>query len=169
MKISALRQLFSVETHRQKADNVGFSVPVLSEIEVGLNSGLDPLLATNMRGTFLRTRVSREGCVRFAFSECLLENEDKLLVELVNILSTVGAPASLEEAESTMKQHGVIPKMFVSPVEDSNPNFKCLQCSELEVGLLAAAPDKNGLYTRVGNHVGVLVYNADTTFSLVSL
>lgn len=172
---SPLARLFVTERHRQRAGVVGFSVPALSEAFVGdINS--DPLLVTNMRGSFVRTRVSREGYARYGFCECSLDLEGDLMLALYQGLRTASENegwgnrvSSIEEAVELQQKTGLVPKTLV--VSDGvEVKFDGLVVrSPLPEGaaLLATDQQHTGYYTRVGDHVGILAHNVNRTFVVV--
>ena len=76
MKAPIFSKVLSVERYRQKMQSVGLCLPTLCEQAVDLLD--DPLVASNMRGSFVRTKRSLEGVARYAFSECPLDLEGAL-------------------------------------------------------------------------------------------
>jgi len=171
---SVLSQLFITERHRQRAANVGFSLPALLEHDV--QASVEPLLATNMRGTFLRTRVSRTGSVRSGFSECPIDKEPELLREFWNVLIKEGeqegwdntAP-TVEEALEKLRKAGLTPKTLVvaSDLDGAPEGLRVLK-SELPGGALAAAePEVTGIYTRVGDHVSIMAQRVNVALVVV--
>lgn len=82
MRVSALDRLFVTERIRRQAAQIehggGFALPVLQERGVKRDDA--PLVATNMRGSFVQVRSSRDGYARFAFTECEREDESMLIV-----------------------------------------------------------------------------------------
>lgn len=78
---TALERLLTTERLRQRAaPNGGFSVPALHE--VSLTGDVNPLLASNMKGSFLPTKVSAKGLARYGFSHIPVGADDVLLREL---------------------------------------------------------------------------------------
>ena len=175
--LSILSQLFVVERHRPRAGDVGHSVPALSEIEVAEGAQIEPLLVTNMRGTFLPTRVAKEGYIRHGYSECPPDQEGELLKELYRVLRAQGwgnvAP-TLTAACAIMDAHGLTPKTMVQSSElpsdyEDGCGVKVWGSDHLPLGsaLVVASPEAAGTYTRIGNHVGVVIQRADQTFVVV--
>ena len=80
MAVSALQRILVPERYRQRAGVSEFSVPAVHQRKV--DEEALPLLATNMRGTFLSTRRSVDGFAPNGFSNCPLEEEPTLLNEL---------------------------------------------------------------------------------------
>jgi hypothetical protein len=169
---SALSQLFTVERHRPRAGEVGFSVPAITEIDVA-DGDIEPLLATNMRGGFLRTRVSRAGTARYGYSECALDQEPALFRVFYQTLVREaeregwGTVRTVSEACELMTLRGVRPAVVVAP-EALETGLRCL-VSELPPGaaLVSAGPVASGVYTRIGNYVGILAYRVDKVFVVV--
>lgn len=167
---TVLSQLFVTERHRPKADDVGFSVPAISEIDV--EGEIEPLLASNMRNSFLRTHVSSHGTVRYGYSECPLEQEGALLGVFYRILSREasedwGTVRTVAEACDRMKRAGLTPAVVVQPepVDDSLP----VLTANIPEGcsLVVAKPEQAGIYTRIGEYVGILAYRIDSAFVAV--
>lgn len=176
--LTLLSHLFVAERHRLKAGDVGFKVPLMSEIDVSDRS-IEPLLVTSARGTFMPTVVSKLGYVRFGFSKCQPDQEPGLLVEFHRALverSRANAwgnvVSTLEEGVGLMRSLN-IPLVFVlSSVDDpklAEDGFVNLRCP-LPSGsaLISTRPEVAGLYTRVGDSVGIVAHNCDTSFVAVT-
>lgn len=171
---SILSQMFVPERHRPRAGEVGFSVPAFSEVDVV--AGVDPLLATNMRGTFLKTRTSRQGTARFGFTECPLAHEEKLIQELYRVLRSTalerewGTVASVPDACARITAAGLRPTLVVSSESPGIHGLRSLLTPSLVAGsaLVIAQPEASGLYTRIGDHVGILVYRIHAAIVVVS-
>lgn len=131
IRISALERMFQVERiHRQSSTGWNrsptgthgdFRIPVLQECVVPADAG--PFIATNRRGTLLQVPRSKDGSVRFAFSECPLEDERKLLGELYRVLWKLSTEhewptrcRSIPEAKRRMEIIGMKPKHLIVPV-----------------------------------------------------
>jgi hypothetical protein len=176
--LSLFAHLFVAERHRQRAGEVGFAVPAFSEIEVG-DANIEPLLATNMRGTFLRTRVARQGYARFGFSECPIEAEGKLLGEFYRVLVWAARheqwqnlTSSEDQALTRIRELGFMPKIVVraeGAPESAVPEGVYKVVADLPPGasLVVAPAPQAGLYTRVGEHMGLLAYHVDRAFVAV--
>ena len=171
-RFSVLAQVFLTERHRQRAGHVGFSLPAFSEIEA--SPDIEPLLATNMKGTFLRTRVSSFGHARFGFSEMEVSNEPLLLLELHRVLVVQASKegwhnvvSTVPEALSRMSEFGIKPSVVLSAgpeVED----VRGLPVAFPEgVALVVGPAEAVGLHTRIGGHVGILAYRVSTAFVAV--
>jgi hypothetical protein len=172
---SSLSRLFITERHRQRAGEVGFSIPALSEVELGLEA--QPLLATNMRGAFVPTNVSMHGYARYGFSECLLDQESDLLLAFYRSLleeSTKGSwsnkVSSVAEAITLMPKLGFEPKILIGPASVEPVGNLAVVRSDLPEGtaILSAHPQNTGSYTRVGDYVGVLAQRIDRAFVVVA-
>lgn len=131
IRVSALERMLHVERVRRQSstswnkDPTGvhgdFRVPVLQECAVPADAG--PFVATNRRGTLLQVPRSKDGNVRFAFSECPLEDEWKLLGSLYRVLWQLSTEhqwptrcTSIAEATRRMEASGVKPRHLVVPV-----------------------------------------------------
>lgn len=84
MKAPIFSRILSVERYRQRMQSVGLSLPTLCEQAVDLLD--DPLVVSNMRRSFVRTRRSQDGVARYAFSECPLDLEGTMLSRLFTAL-----------------------------------------------------------------------------------
>jgi hypothetical protein len=124
MKITVLERLLTTERLPRRADEstgAGFAVPALQERAVDLD--VEPLLVTNMRGSFVPTVVSRtRGVARFALDECLVSEESSLLREMIRVLNVVSQKKrwgnrcrNLAEAAGLMKAQGLEPRTVVVP------------------------------------------------------
>jgi len=175
--LSALSQLFIVERHRQRAANVGFSVPAMGECQVPEDASVEPLLTTNMGGNFLLTRVSGEGYARHGFYECPLDQETLLLSEFCRTLVKEGSRAgwdntsdSIQGALERMRRAGLTPAVVVVPEELLDPPeglrvvISALPCKALVV----ADPKDAGSYVRIGGHVSILAQSVDRAFVVVT-
>lgn len=175
--LTPLSQLFITERHRLRAGNVGHSVPLASEVDMD-DRALEPLMVSTTRGTFLPSRIARDGFARFGFSECGIEREGALLLEfhkqLVQLSTAHGWECVVDSPEiavSRMRDHGEIPfHLAAGPwieVDDIGG------ARVLDVGLpqglalLVTTPSKAGLYTRIGDYVGVLAHRVDRFFVAV--
>lgn len=176
--LSLLSHLFVTERHRAKASAmVGHSTPYLSEFDVD-NRDIEPLLATNMRGDFIRTRVARAGHVRFGYTELDWTKESALIAALHaaivrnaeeegwgNVVGTVDA------AIERMVQTDFVPRLVLVASKEGLTVPESLVVVECEIpagmALVAAHPLQTGLYTRIRNHVGVLAQNVDQSLTAV--
>lgn len=173
---SSLSRLFITERHRQRAGDVGFSIPALSEVE--LQPDAKPLLATNMRGAFVPTSVSMQGYARYGFSECPLDQESDLLLAFHRSLLEVSTKeswsnraSSVEEALTLMPKLGFEPKILIGPdsVEMAVGNLAIVKSNLPEgTALLSAHPHHTGSYTRVGDYVGILAQRVNRAFVVVA-
>jgi hypothetical protein len=122
MAVSILDKLLVPERHHRRATSSGdFAIPGLQERPVDPNNG--PFVATNMRGGLVQTRPSsREGYIRFGFSEVPLEDEEAFLVhafsELLSLSAGYGWPnrcGTIREAFDRMASLGYEPRSLVIP------------------------------------------------------
>lgn len=172
------------------------TVPALSELKA--DRDIEPLLVTNMRRTFVLTRCSSTGIARYGFSEVPIDEEDSILSELYVNLLTIGAQkhwdnrckTALEGVEG-MRVRGLEPKFLILSKADivgSDGESNDLErlamvqghVADLEgvqvlladlpkgAAMVTAAPSLLGVYTRVGDHLGVLIQNADSTIRVVA-
>lgn len=164
MTLSLLSHLFQVERHRLKASDVGHSAPVL--VEMGADPSVTPLLVSNMRGNFLPSRVSKSGVLRYAFSSCPLEKEDEWFSSLARTVRlNWGSCKTLEEALAKMEAQGRTPKCVVSSSKVEVPDG-CGLVITPEPNFVLVAQDA-GLYVRIGEFAGVVVYRADSSLVVI--
>lgn len=174
--LSVLSHLFVTERHRPKASNVGHAVPYLSEVDVA-SRAIEPLLVTNLRGEFVRTRVSKSSYVRFAYTELDWDKEPLLLQALhaavvqnsikegwENVVDSI--PAAIARMADTDFRARVV---VSSDSSLQLPSDVTLVNCDLPTGiaLVFAHPVQNGTYTRIRNHVGVIVQNVSSSITAV--
>ena len=175
--LTLLSHLFVTERHRAVAGNVGLRVPLMSEIDVP-DRTCEPLLVTNALGTFLPTVVAKLGYVRFGFSKCQPDQEPGLLVEFHRVLVERGrangwgnVASSVEEGIRLMRSNNTL-VFVITSLEDpalTEDGFVNLRCP-LPSGsaLISTRPDVAGLYTRVGDSVGIVAKKCDSSFVAVT-
>lgn len=169
--LTPLSQLFFTERHRLRAGEVGHSVPLASEVDLNDRS-LEPLMVTNTRGTFLPSRVARGGYLRFGFSECPLEREGAVVLELhKQLVAQSEVAATPEEAVARMRRNGESPfHLAAGPWIEAD---EIEGARVLDVGLprgialLVVSPAKAGLHTRIGDYVGVIAFRVNRAFVAV--
>jgi len=170
---STLARIFVTERHRRRAGDIGFSVPVMSEIELDVESG--PLLVSNLRGTFLKSRPSSSGFARFAFMECPLEAEVDLFREFYRVLQGLSnsnawpnRATSILEGVNKLRELGSQPKFVIASESVEIEGLTSLT-ADLPVGsaLITAHPQLTGMYTRIGDHLGILAQRVDRAFVVV--
>ena len=198
MAFTALERMLSTERFQQRAGAVGHAIPAL--IERASREADGPFLVTNMRGTFLPTRLASSGVVRFGFSEVPLEEDDLILAELHKVVSRLSDGegwsnrcTSVQEAVARIRGTTLEPKTIVIPPsmldtlgldlgEEAARARMARQgyvtkIDEMQVllanlpdgqALVAAAPSVLGVYTRVGNHLGILLQRVDRALVVVS-
>jgi hypothetical protein len=186
MPFSVLSHLLHVERHRQRitrsAMAAGFATPALGEIQLRDSDGGEPLLATNMRGTFLRTRKSRDHVIRYGFSPCPVEAEGVLVSELARVLWDLSEAhhwdlrcRAVPEAVETFRARGMEPRTVVvssqfartvlgqetPPPEGLAGVVDKMQVLVTllpeDVALVALAPISAGTCVRVGDNIGMLI------------
>lgn len=177
--LSLLAHLFVTERHRARAGNTGHARPCVSEVTITDNS-IEPLMATNMSGVFLNTRISKQGYARFGFTEVDYTQEVDLLRALHSAVVANGKSlgwennaTSFEDAINKMAGNGIFPATIVAakhPGIELHKDTRFVQAPLGErVGLVLASPIEVGLYTRVRDHAGVLVHRADRAIVAVTL
>lgn len=174
---TALSQLFITERHRPRAGAVGHSVPLASEIDVDDRS-IEPVVVSTTRGTFLESRVSRHGYLRFGFSECRVDLEGKLVLELHGLLVELSKQhrwgsisPTPESAVQHMLANGEKPfHLAAGPwlEVDEVGGARVLDVGMPQgVALLVTSPVDAGLYTRIGDYVGLVAYRVNRAFVAV--
>lgn len=197
MGFTVLERIFTTERYRQRASGTAFSTPALQECVP--REGASPLLASNMRGAFLPTRVSAQGVARYGFLPCSISEEPVLLTTLYRTLLQLSAQqkwpnrcSSSAQALERMRSFGLEPRFLV--ISESLLRDVCGQedlaeaqramasrgsiavvgdlqvlLSELPAGsaIVTASPLLTGLYTRVGDHLGILAQRVDRSIVLV--
>jgi hypothetical protein len=170
------------ERLRQRASSRGgFSVPAMEERQVPEN--IDPILASSMRGVFLQVRRGLGGVARFGFFACPPSDENLVLERLYDTVlgkaEANGWPTlfgSIPEALSGMRVNGVAPKTIVIPVLHTMSEGDTASVQGLQVvtgslpqgcALVAASPAALGVYTRVGDHLGLQLYSVSKTLMVV--
>ena len=190
MNLSILAHLLVTERHRQRAAPAGgFSVPFMSEREVPPET--EPLLVTNARGGLVPTRRSREGVARFGFSVCPLEAEPILLGRLYDALWGLSMASNWDNRFNSMS--GAIDFMRGSPCKPKNLVISeelVSQFSSEELGgligsidgirvlsaklplgsaILLTTPPMLGVYVRIGDHLGLQLYNVRQTVAVIKV
>lgn len=199
MPYAALERMLRPERFRQKAAaRGGFSTPGMCFTEVGEDA--QPLLASNMRGTFMPTRRNAEGLAPFGFSHVPLGHEGPILNELHRILWGLSLQANwgnrcsaVPEAVERLQATGIEPKSLVvsesqvatllGPGFDLNAARRAMSIqgyvtvidgmqlllSDLaeNLAIVAGSPSSVGIYTRVGDHLGMLLQRVDRAIMVV--
>jgi hypothetical protein len=147
-----------------------------------------PVIVTNSRGLFIQGRISSEGVLRCAFFECPVEEEGLIMAalhrSLIELSSQPEWPVrcnTIQDAVGRLQAAGSEPRSIVLP-STSLPSLTGLDpehvpqqgyvttvdgvrtfTSDLPEGsaLVFGAPLLAGVYTRVGDYVGVAILRAD--------
>lgn len=194
---TALERLLRTERVRQRAARQGgFSLPAMNE--VSLSGGAAPLLATNMKGSFLPTRPSKDGVARYGFSHVPVECDDILLRVLHGTLWELSTQQgwsnrckTVVEALHRLSGFGLEPKTIIVgpqrlaevtdvPLKEAweamQANKEVAKVDEAVVlladlpegaALVGTAPPLVGLYTRTGDHLGVLLQRVHQTLVVI--
>jgi hypothetical protein len=190
VNLSVLAHLLVTERHRQRAAPAGgFSVPFLSEREVPPE--VEPMLVTDARGRFVPTRRSHEGLARFGFSACSLECEPILLGRLYDSMVSLSVEHGWNNQFSTMSD--AIDFMRASPFKPKNlvisedlvsqfttdesgglvgsiDGIRVLSAKlPLGAALLFTAPPALGVYVRIGDYLGLQIYNIRQSVAVVKV
>lgn len=183
------------ERYRQRAaPDGGFSVPMMMERDAEAKHA--PFLVTNTRGQFVLSPRSREGKARYAFFSCEIQDEPKLLPSLyATLLShsrTPGWPnaaGTVSEAMGRLAAPGSI-ILATSLVQSiCGDGFTAEQIATLmrvqghvaivngvqvlaadlpvDSALVTAQPEDLGVYTRVGDYLGVQLFDVRRTIVVV--
>lgn len=156
-----------------------------------------PFLATNMRSQFIPTRLGSTGLVRYGFSESPHEEDDLFVQRIHDAISSqpdwTNRCSSLADAMAYLRAGGLEPRSIVvsekclpeiSPdlvIEDAQKMMGhqgyvtkiedvqvLIADIPVEKALVAAAPSLVGVYTRVGDYLGVLLLRADRSIVAVT-
>lgn len=187
MSFSIFSYLLVAERLRPRATSgAGFSIPAMSER--GVVDGLDPILVTNARGSFATTHKNREGMARFGFSPCTLEGEPELLTVLMrqvlnlaiergwgNHFSSVGEAVDFMNNSRFKPKNLVLPRGVVSRFTDADGvqhgKVEGLQLLSTDLpnkcAILTTDAPALGVYVRVGDYVGLQLYNIDKTLAVI--
>lgn len=183
--ISPLTYLLLPEIQRER-DHA--SVPIM--LERNLPEDSDPCLVTTTRGDFVVTRRSREGVFRFAFFRCPPETEpevtSRLFESLIQLSTGLGWSNRFEDLPSAMKafdrfeyssrsvilSKGLAAQYLGQEVQEGQVSYnKGMQVlvAPLPEGcaIVAAPPPSLGVYTRVGDYLGLQLMAVDQRLLLV--
>jgi hypothetical protein len=176
--LSILSQLFVVENHTIKAGQTNLAIPFLGELDISSGKEVEPLLVTNMRRSFSRTKVAKAGYARYGFFECSVDEEVVLLNKFCSALIQEGVnenwsntAKTILKAIETMKSKGVEPKIVVKPkgaeLGFTDKSLRVLSVEGFENVLVSTQPWLAGYYIRSGDYVGVLAQQVDKLFCVV--
>ena len=198
MSYAAFERMLKTERHRQRGAARGFSTPSLCTVSVKADA--EPLLATNMRGTFLATRRGSGGEARFGFSYCPVGQEGPLLNELHRVLwdtslreKWANRCSAVAEAVEKLRTQGieaatlVVSERQLSNVLGSDFHPDAARSAMAMQGFVAVVdgmqvllsdlpdgsafvtghPTGTGVYTRVGDHIGMLFQRVDRAIMVV--
>lgn len=193
MTLSILSHLLVTERERPRAARgVGLAIPAMMEREAPYENA-DPVLGSGSRGQFLVTPRTRDGVYRYALANCLVENEGAIFPQLHQTLWAEGErrgwsnrATSVLKGLQMMKAAQVTPKAVVI----SSNLVKTFCPPEYDVGegrvtivggvsvmvtahlpegeaIIATAPPRVGVYTRMGDHLGLQLYSVSQTLVVV--
>lgn len=187
MNFSIFTHLLATERVRPRSSSgAGYSIPAMSER--GVADGLDPILVTNARRGFVVTKKNREGMARFGFSPCTLEEEPLVLTSLVqhvlsmsiargwsNRFDSVGGAVDFMQASRFKPKNLILPRGVISRFTDSEGvqlgkvNGLQLLSSDLpdKTAILMTDAPALGVYVRVGDFIGLQLYNVDQTMVVI--
>lgn len=187
MSLSIFTYLLATERVRPRSSSgAGYAVPAMSER--GVSEGLDPILVTNARRGFVVTKKNREGMARFGFSPCTLDEEPLVFNSLVRCISSLSLARgwknrfdSVEKAVDFMRGSRFKPKNLVlsrevthrftdsDGVQLGKVNGLQLLSSDLpdKTAILMTDAPALGVYVRVGDYIGLQLYNVDQTMAII--
>jgi hypothetical protein len=162
-----------------------FEVPLLGEVQLG--SMQEPLLATNARGGFVPTRMSRTGSARYGFSVCPVEEESSFIPSLFVALARMPAVTRCSDvrmAVAHLRGFGSEARVIVVSsmdaadilgrdvsgegfVGDSNGMMVVVANLPRGSAMVAVGPEHLGSYTRVGSYLGMLFHRVDRNVVVV--
>jgi hypothetical protein len=122
MITSAFEGLLVPERTRRKMSVADGSFYRPSIAERPINKADEPFLVTNARRSFVQPAISRDGIVRYGFSECDLEDEQHILAELYRTLWKTSVElgwdnrcSSIAEAKAKLEAFGLEPRTLLVP------------------------------------------------------
>jgi len=159
-------------------------------LEREVPEGLESILATNARGAFLQTRRNHDGVARYGFFPCPLEEEGVVLHRLFETVWSMAISgswgnrfSSVAEAVTAMRASALPPKTIVIPSSAASalfgqeiPTGRVTVMDGMQVvtsplpegsAIVATLPAALGVYTRVGDHLGLQLYNLQQTLMVV--
>lgn len=189
-------RLLKPERYRQRvATSSGApSVPMMMERDTEPKHA--PFLVTNTRGTFIMSPRTKDGKGRYGFFECKVEDESKLLPVLYSTLMTMsrapGMPApslTVAEAVARLKVPAAIVLAESLVTSICGDGFTAEQVSTLmrvqghvavvdgmqvltgplpqDSALVVVQPADLGVYTRVGDYLGIQLFDVRHAVALV--
>lgn len=195
MSFSTLSHLLITERERSRAAPAGgFSRPIGQFREVPTE--VSSILASNTRGAFVQAVRNREGAVGYGFFECPLSEEPVVVTRLHQTVWDLAAAngwpnraSSLEEARAILPSAhtlvipfglveqvcgGTLAPEVLSEVMQAQGYLRVMGELRVMVGqlpdncmLLAASPPALGVYTRLGDHLGLQLYNVQQTLVVI--
>jgi hypothetical protein len=188
MGYTALERLFEVERLRKRAaPGGGFSIPVMHERAVA--STVAPLLVTNTRGKLVPSRPFPSGEARCGIFPCPHDSEPALLRQLLDSIQEISAArgwvnrcTSIQAACVQMEQSRkhvrsiIIAKADLSSIGvdlESAEKLMALQgyvtlhgstqtlMADLPSGRGLVVSADAGLYVRIDEFLGLMLFNAD--------
>lgn len=191
MTLSVLSHLLVTERERPRAARgAGFAIPAMLERDAPFEAA-DPVMGSGSRGQFLVTPRTRDGVYRYALSTCPVENENDLILQLHATLWSEGErrgwsnrASTVSQALQAMSSRGLQAKTLIIPLslaeticpEANIQEGKVCVIGELNVlvadfadgeALVATSPPRVGVYTRVGDYLGLQLYNVAQTMMVV--
>jgi hypothetical protein len=164
-----------------------FAAPLLGEVQ--LPKGQDPLYATNARGGFAVTRMSQTGAARFGFSLCPIDDELQLFRRFFDFIAAEARSPirckGVQVAVDRLRGNGLEAKALVVSAFDATEmlgksdvslegpagmvNGMTVLVADLPKGtaILTVAATRLGVYTRVGDHLGLLFQRVDQNVVVV--
>lgn len=191
---TVLERLLTPEKEPRRANTstmAGFSLPALGERPA--EKEWEPLLVTNMRGDLTPTKVNRQGCARYGFSDITPEDEPKVLGALLgDPLRGVPAQDTPVEAIQWMESQGLQPHHLVVPYENiseacdeeisredadsimSSQGFVAqivggvrVLAADVPKGVLVAHPSVAGFHTRSDNKLALMFCRVTSAWCIV--
>lgn len=194
MEASILERMLVVERGPRRTARGGgdFSIPAIEERPVEKTD--EPLFVTNMAGNWLQTRQSSTGQGRFGFTECEIGDEARLVKALYEALVLATWAIKCQDVASAVQRVDSACTLVVSYdflKEFSTETLTVEEVTKLifaqgyitkvgDLSLLASegltgrtaivttAPALAGFYTRIGDHVGLMLRSADRTIGVVT-
>lgn len=171
---------------RYAKGGIGMARPIL--LEHSFDNPPSSLLATNLCGDFVPTKLSSSGIARFAFFECTVRGETAVLRRLFKQIST--RKRDVESAKKYMSDLGRTPSKLLVPsdlMDDfqdgySDEEIRYLTASgkgvakvydlpaivaDIKSPVVISEPSSAGIYVRSGDYLGLLICNIESSFVVV--
>lgn len=146
----------------------------------------EPIIVTNSYGNLLMTKRNREGVARYAFFHCPLDKEAELLVRLHATVWGLSEEfrwsnraSSIESSLARLPSNpaclvtspGLLEKLYPGlKVPKGLTDIKVIEAPLPQGCAILAMPSPVlGVYTRIGDHLGLQFYNVKQTLVVIKV